>query len=96
MAPGARVVKAFNTLGAEHILNPVVGGQQADVFLCTDDDAARSVVGKLAEEIGFRAVDLGPLRNARLAEHVAIAWIHMAMKGGLGRNIAFKVVGGDA
>jgi NADPH-dependent F420 reductase len=94
MCPGARVVKAFNTLGAEHILNPKVGGLPADVFLCTDDAPARETVKKLAEEIGFHAVSLGPLRNARVAEHIGIAWIYLAMKGGLGRNIAFKVLGG--
>ena len=57
------------------------------------EDRARQVAKKLAEEIGFRAVDLGPLRYARTAEQLAIAWIYLAMKGGLGRNIAFKVVG---
>jgi NADPH-dependent F420 reductase len=93
LLPGARVVKAFNTLGAEHILQPVVGGMPAVVFLCTDDAIAREAVAGLAAEIGFRPLDLGPLRNARVAEHVAVAWIHLAMKAGLGRDIAFKVVG---
>jgi NADPH-dependent F420 reductase len=94
LLPGARVVKAFNTLGAEHILHPVVGGLPADAFVCTDDDQARAAVAELASQIGFRPLDLGPLRNARVAEHVAVAWIHLAMKAGLGRDIAFKVVGG--
>jgi 8-hydroxy-5-deazaflavin:NADPH oxidoreductase len=94
LLPGARVVKAFNTLGAEHILDPVVGGLPADVFVCTDDAGARETVCALAHEIGFRPLDLGPLRNARVGEHLAVAWIHLAMKAGLGRDIAFKVVGG--
>ena len=94
LVPGAIVVKAFNTLGAEHILNPVVGGLPADVFLATDDAGARETVARLAAEIGFRPLDLGPLRNARVGEHLAVAWIHLAMKAGLGRNIALKVVGG--
>lgn len=89
---GARVVKAFNTLGAEHLENPVVAGQVADVFLCSDDAEAKGVAGSLAEELGFSVVDLGPLRYARTAEQIAIAWIYLAMKGGLGRNIAFKVL----
>ena len=46
----------------------------------------------IVREIGFRAVDLGPLRNARLAEHIALAWIYLAMKGGMGRNIAWRVM----
>ena len=93
LVPGAIVVKAFNTLGAEHIMNPVVGGLAADVFLATDDAGARETVARLASEIGFRPLDLGPLRNARVGEHLAVAWIHLAMKSGLGRDIALKVVG---
>lgn len=93
MLPGAHVVKAFNTLGAEHLLDPVVGGHVCDAFLCGDDAAAKASVKKLAEEIGFRALDMGSLRNARVVEHLAIAWIYLAMKGGLGRNIALKVLG---
>jgi NADPH-dependent F420 reductase len=92
LVPGVIVVKAFNTLGAEHILDPVVGGLPADVFLATDDAGARETVARLASEIGFRPLDLGPLRNARVGEHLAVAWIHLAMKAGLGRNIALKVV----
>jgi 8-hydroxy-5-deazaflavin:NADPH oxidoreductase len=93
MCPGAKVVKAFNTLGAEHILNPIVADLSADVFLCADDAEARETVKKLAEEVGFHVVDMGPLRNARVTEHIAIAWIYLAMKAGHGRNIAFKVLG---
>lgn len=92
MLPGAHVIKAFNTLGAEHILDPIVGGQPCDAFVCGDDTTAKATVKKLAEEIGFRALDMGGLRNARVVEHLAIAWIHLAMKAGLGRNIAFKVL----
>lgn len=92
LAPGARVIKAFNTLGAEHLATATVHGQVADTFLAGDDAEAKQVVAQLARAVGFEPVDLGPLRNARLAEHIAVAWIHLAMKGGLGRNIAFKVL----
>lgn len=90
---GARVIKAFNTLGAEHILEPVVGGLKADTFICGDDADARKTVKGLATEIGFNVVDMGPLRYAGVLEHIAVGWIYLAMKGGLGRGIAFKVVG---
>ncbi len=90
--PGARVVKAFNTIGAEHLMNPVIGGIRADTFVCGDDPASVGVVSDLARAIGFDVVDMGPLRNARLVEHLAVAWIHLATVGGLGRDIAFKVL----
>jgi predicted dinucleotide-binding enzyme len=37
-------------------------------------------------------VDVGPLRNAAHLESLAILWIHLALVGGHGRNIAFKLL----
>jgi len=93
LAPGARVVKAFNDFGAELLLAPEVEGQVADALVAGDEPAAKQAVMGLAEDLGFRAVDAGPLRNAVLLEHRAVLWIHLAMKGGLGRSIAFKLLG---
>ena len=39
--------------------------QSASMFVCGDDAEARSTVMKLAEELGFEAVDCGPLFAAR-------------------------------
>lgn len=94
--PAAKVVKAWNTIGAEHILEPARAGAPANLFVCTDDAKAREVVSGLGRQLGFVPVDLGPLRNARLAEHLALTWIHLAMKGGMGRDISIRVVGPHA
>jgi NADPH-dependent F420 reductase len=91
-APGAKVVKAFNTLGAEHLQAPKFGAYKADVYIAADDQVARNVAASLARELGFDVVDVGPLRNARLLEHLAVLWVHLATQGGLGRSIAFKVI----
>lgn len=90
--PGAKVVKAFNTLGAEHLQAPKFGAYKADVYIATDDASARNVAASLARELGFDVVDAGPLRNARLLEHLAVLWVHLATQGGMGRSIAFKVL----
>src|SRR5215469_14558982 len=37
-ARGAKVVKAFNTIGAMHMTNPKFGGQSAPMFICGDND----------------------------------------------------------
>src|SRR5579859_2982633 len=71
LAPGARVVKAFNTLGAESLANLRFGSQQASTFICGDDPAAKGVVTRLGEEIGFDVVDVGPLATAPLVESLA-------------------------
>lgn len=93
VAPGARVVKAFNTFGAEHHGNPNVTGSPANVFLAGDDADAKKKLSEIATQAGFRPIDAGPLRNAGVLENVAMLWIHLAMAAGHGRNIAIDVRG---
>jgi hypothetical protein len=88
--PGARVVKGFNTFGAEIHLDPSLGGTVADVFLAGDDAEAKKAVAAVAEAAGFTPVDSGPLRNAAVLENLAILWIHLALREGHGRNWSFK------
>ncbi|HEY7677782.1 MAG TPA: NAD(P)-binding domain-containing protein [Candidatus Methylomirabilis sp.] len=91
-APGATVVKAFNTTGAGNMANPRFGGEAASMFLCGDDAAAKKTVASLAEALGFEAVDAGPLAQARLLEPLAMLWISMAYAFGHGPNIAFRLL----
>ena len=93
-AKGARVVKCFNTIGAEHMADPRIAGQAASMFLCGDDVAAKGTVAKLAAELGFEPIDVGPLTQARLLEPLALLWISMAYAHGLGTGIAFKLLRG--
>lgn len=92
-APGARVVKAFNTLGAEHHADPKLTGKSADVFMASDndDDDAKKLAGEVATRAGFTPIDFGPLRNAAVLDNVAMRWIHLATVGGHPRNLAFAM-----
>jgi predicted dinucleotide-binding enzyme len=69
--PGARVVKAFNTVFAKHMDTGRVNNQQLTVFAAGDDAQARAQVLQLARDIGFDGVDAGPLKNARWLEALA-------------------------
>jgi 8-hydroxy-5-deazaflavin:NADPH oxidoreductase len=91
-AKGARVVKAFNTTGAGNMANTHYDSARPTMCICGDDAAAKASVAKLAEDLGFEAVDAGPLKNARLLEPFAMLWIYLAVKQGLGPNIAFKLL----
>lgn len=92
-ARGAKVVKAFNTIGAANFENPRFGSENASMFICGDDAAAKSTVAKLAAELGFDVVDTGPLIAARWLEPLAMLWIHLAFKQGLGpTGHAFKLL----
>ncbi|MFA6310540.1 MAG: NAD(P)-binding domain-containing protein [Sterolibacterium sp.] len=61
MVPGARVVKAFNHLGAAVLTEPEVAGGRRTLFYSGDDAAAKGEVRKLLETAGYFPVDLGSL-----------------------------------
>lgn len=90
--PQARVVKAFNTIGAANFGKAEFEGQRADGFYCGDDAEAKTVVARLTEEMGLHPVDVGPLRNARLLEPLAMLWIDLAVNQRQGGNHAFKLL----
>lgn len=89
---GGEVVKAFNTTGVANMRNPVYGDKAIETFICGDDAAAKAVVTKLGEELGFTVVDAGGQDNAALLENFAKLWITMAYKLGKGPNFAFTIV----
>lgn len=91
-APGARVVKAFNTTFAATLVAGEVAGQQLDVFLASDDEAAKGTVAGLVEAGGIRVIDAGPLRRARQLEH--LGFLHMALQDNLssGFESAVKII----
>ncbi|HVO44585.1 MAG TPA: NAD(P)-binding domain-containing protein, partial [Aggregatilineales bacterium] len=89
---GGRVVKAFNSIGAEHFQNPVFNGQKATMLVAGDDTQAKSVVMGLAADLGFEPIDAGGLAVSGLLESMARLWVNLASNAGLGRNIAFKLL----
>jgi 8-hydroxy-5-deazaflavin:NADPH oxidoreductase len=91
-AADARVVKAFNTTGAGNMANTHYGDKEVTMCIAGDDSAAKQTVMKLAQDLGFEPVDAGPLKIARLLEPFAMLWICLAIKQGLGSNIAFKLL----
>ena len=88
-APGAKVVKAFNTAFAATLVEGDVGGVPLDVFVAADDAEAKRSVSRLVEDGGMRAVDSGPL--ARAHELEALGYLHMALQQSLGTGFASAV-----
>lgn len=87
-----RIVKCFNTIGAENMDNPIYGDERADMFLCGGEEEDKQIVAGLAEDIGFNIYDLGGLELETVTENIAKFWGALAHNTGLGRNIAFKVL----
>lgn len=88
-APTAKVVKAFNTILAQVLhAGPRFGDRRAQVFVAGNDAAAKDLVSGLAEDLGFDALDAGPLANARHLEALAAQNIQFAYALGQGVQIA--------
>jgi hypothetical protein len=77
---GVRVAAAFHTLSAELLADldqPIDG----DVLVCGDDPSAKAVVAELIALLpGARAIDAGPLENARLLESAAALLISLNIR----------------
>jgi 8-hydroxy-5-deazaflavin:NADPH oxidoreductase len=71
LAPdGVAVAAAFHTLGAA-LLADLDHAIDSDVLICSDSADAKRVAGELVALLpGARAVDAGPLKNARLVENL--------------------------
>src|SRR5947209_360327 len=91
LAPGAKVVKVFNTTGADNMADPVYGGAGVTMFYAGDDAGAKAAAARLAADLGFAPVDAGPLAAARLLEPLALLWIRLAFEQ-FGRDFALTVV----
>jgi predicted dinucleotide-binding enzyme len=67
--PGARVVKAGNTLPAARLgEDPSQEGGRRIIFVSGDDDEAKAAVASLFDDAGFRAIDLGDVAASRLQQ----------------------------
>lgn len=92
MLPGAKVVKAFNTVFAALQSTGRLGDNKITLFVAGDDKKAKETVMHLGEEIGFDPVDAGPLKSARYIEPMAILIIKLGYELGLGPNIGYRLV----
>jgi predicted dinucleotide-binding enzyme len=90
--PKAKVVKAFNTVFAQHMDSGKLNGQTLTAFAASDDEVARNKVLELLRSIGFDAVNAGPLQNARHLEALGFFNIQLGYVLGNGAMTGFKYV----
>ncbi len=86
--PSATLVKAFNTIGAEAFLAPSIDATPLFLPIAGDRPGA-DLVAELASDIGFDALVIGDRSAARIVEHAAELWIHLAFRTGIGRDFGF-------
>ena len=94
LVPGAKVVKAFNTVFAQVYAaqNPNIKGNKITVFFAADDKEAKNKVADLIIKMGFDAVDAGPLKAARNLEPMALLNISLGYGLGHGTSIGFSLL----
>jgi predicted dinucleotide-binding enzyme len=69
LAPGARVVKAFNHMIVPNLEEgPVVNGARRVAFISADDNDAKKHVETLLKTFGYSVIDLGDLRDGGLIQ----------------------------
>ena len=90
--PAAKVVKVFNTVFAQHLDTGTVKGTQLSLFVAGDNDEAKASVGTLGRDLGFDAVDAGPLANARWLETLGYLNIQLGYMLKMGPDIGFVLV----
>ena len=82
--PEARVVKMFNTMANELMINPRGLADDSTIFVAGNDDSARQTAASIAADLGWTDVfDLGDLTAARGLEMYLPLWIRIF--GQLGR-----------
>lgn len=79
LGDGVRVVSAFQNISAHH-LTKLDAEVECDVLVCADDPEAADLVVALAEEIGLRAWNAGPLCNSVVAEGLTSVLIALNRK----------------
>ena len=79
LGEGVRVVSAFQNISAHH-LTKLDEEVECDVLVCADDSEAADMVVALAQEIGLRAWNAGPLCNSVVAEGLTSVLIALNRK----------------
>jgi predicted dinucleotide-binding enzyme len=85
-------VVAFNTVPSE-VLFSVFENRRSDrpsLVYCGDHDGAKRIAASLIHDVGFEAVDAGPLRLARYMEPFALLVAQLAYEGARGPELAYR------
>jgi predicted dinucleotide-binding enzyme len=89
LLPGAKLAKAFNTIGFENLTTAHERRQAAAMFVAGDDPDAKRVAMDLAAELGFMPEDAGGLVNANALEQMVRVWL--ALTKTHGRGVGFAI-----
>ncbi|KIL41609.1 hypothetical protein SD70_05590 [Gordoniibacillus kamchatkensis] len=91
--PQTKVVGAFKNTFFRVFDNPVLDGLKSDVYVTSDDAAAKASVLELLRGIPFRVLDGGALNNNRTIERMTLFERELAIRYGFYPNVSFRLFG---
>ena len=72
--PAVHFIKAFNSVGSAHMIDPQFAGGAPTMFIAGNDDAAKAAVAKLVRDAGWEVADMGRAEAARAIEPLCMLW----------------------
>ena len=70
----ARLVKAFNSVGAPHMIDPQFPGGKPTMFICGNDEDAKKTVTGILDQFGWETADMGGAEASRAIEPLCMLW----------------------
>lgn len=96
--PGARLVKAFNTIYYQHLEHRGRRDAPLDerhaIFVAGDDAEAKAVVARLIEQIGFAPIDTGSLREGGRRQQPGTPLYNKLLTGAEARDVLARLQAG--
>lgn len=74
LAPNAKFVKAFNSVGNALMYKPDLPGGKPTMFICGNDDLAKKTVTEILDAFGWETEDMGQANTAGTIESLCILW----------------------
>ncbi|HSM31202.1 MAG TPA: NAD(P)-binding domain-containing protein [Woeseiaceae bacterium] len=72
--PRTKFVKAFNSVSSARMVNPHFEGGKPTMFICGNDEQAKSRVTELLDQLGWETEDMGPVEAARAIEPLCMLY----------------------
>lgn len=91
--PRARVVGAFKNVWWEVFDQPRFDGSFSDVFVVSDDEAAKQELFKVVDGAPFRFIDSGRLYNARFVERMTLFAAELGQRQGYFPRMNWRLLG---
>jgi 8-hydroxy-5-deazaflavin:NADPH oxidoreductase len=92
-APGALMVRAFNTLGWENFAEPTFDGERTDMFWCGPEGRATEVAEQLIRDVGLRPMRVGGPEQIDVVDGILRLWFALMTGHGGNRHLGFKTLG---